>query len=298
MRVLRTPEHNFDNLSGYGFEANYYDYNVGNTQVRIHYLDEQNETHNRVYLCLHGEPTWSYLYRKMLPVFSKHGRIVTPDLMGFGKSDKPAEESFYTFDVHRNMLIDFIKRLDLKNITLVCQDWGGLLGLTLPMEFPGRFSSLLVMNTTLATGEEGTLSTGFEEWKSWINQNPNLNIAKLMKRAEPTLTDDEANAYEVPFPDATFKAGVRAFPNLVPTTPNSPGADISRKATEWWKSEWQGKSFMAIGMKDPVLGLPVMERLRNMIRGCPEPMKLENTGHFIQEHGKEIAQRALEAFNH
>ena len=295
MAALRTPDERFTGLPGFAFAPRYVEGLAGLDGLRIHYLDEGPRDAAQTFLCLHGQPTWCYLYRKMIAVFTGSGaRVVAPDLIGFGRSDKPTDEAFYTFTRHRDMLRAFVERLDLTGITLVCQDWGGILGLTLPMEMPTRFARLFVMNTALGTGDV-PLGRGFLDWRGWANQHPDMDIARLMKRAVPQLSDAEAAAYAAPFPDATYKAGVRRFPNLVPDNPDADGAAISRRARDWWRDEWAGKSFMAVGAQDPVLGTPVMNHLRKLIRGCPEPYVLPDAGHFVQEAGEEIARRALRA---
>ena len=173
---VRTPDEAFENLPGYNFTPNYVDDLEGYEGLRAHYLDEGPVDAKHTFLCLHGEPTWSYLYRKMAPVFLEAGhRVVAPDFFGFGKSDKPTEDSVYTFNFHRNYLKALIERLDLRNITLVCQDWGGLLGLTLPMDYPDRFARMIVMNTTLAVGV--LPSEGFANWKAYAAANPDLDVA-------------------------------------------------------------------------------------------------------------------------
>jgi haloalkane dehalogenase len=295
--VLRTPEERFVNLPGFPFSPHYVNDLEGYKGLRMHYLDEGPRDANQVFLCLHGEPTWCYLYRKMIPVFIAEGhRVVAPDLLGFGRSDKPKEDSVYTFRFHRGALLAFIERLDLVHITLVCQDWGGILGLTLPMDMVGRFGRFLVMNTGLGTGDV-PLSQGFLAWRDWANAHPDLDIGRLMARACPHLTVEECGAYEAPFPDASYKAGVRRFPNLIPDRPDAPGAQLSRRAREWLRKEWSGQTFMAIGLKDPVLGAPVMHNLRKIIRGCPEPFQVQEAGHFVQEWGEEVSKKALESFN-
>ncbi len=294
IEALRTPDDRFAGLPGYAFEPRYIDDLAGFEGLRLHYLDE-GAPGGHVFLCLHGEPTWGYLYRKMMPVFVNAGhRVIAPDFFGFGRSDKPVEDSTYTFGFHRTTLLRFIERLDLKNITLVVQDWGGLLGLTLPMEMPARVSRLLVMNTTLAVGE--TPGAGFDGWKAYVKANPNLNVGALMKRSTPILSDAEAAAYDAPFPDQRFKAGVRRFPELVMVSPDMEGVEVSRRAASWWSQEWRGQTFMAVGMKDPVLGPPAMAALRKTIRGCPAPLEIPEGGHFVQEWGDEIALAALKAF--
>jgi pimeloyl-ACP methyl ester carboxylesterase len=281
---MRTHDERFAGLPGFAFQPHYLEWRG----LRAHYLDEgQGET---TYLCLHGNPTWSYLYRRMIPPFVASGaRVVAPDLIGFGRSDKPDDEATYTFDFHREMLLSFVEKLDLRNITLVVQDWGGVLGLTLPMEMPERFARLLLMNTALATGDT-PLSPGFIAWRSYSKRNPDLAVGKLLARACPHLSEAEAAAYDAPFPDARYKAGVRRFPPMVPEHYGDPGAAISRKARDFLHRTWSGESFMAIGATDPVLGLDVMLQLQRWIRGCHEPLLVENGGHFLQEWGDEVAR--------
>lgn len=296
MRAVRTGDERFENLPGYSFDPHYLDDLNGYEGLRIHYLDEGgtgNQAGPKTFLCLHGEPTWSYLYRKMIPVFTEAGhRCIAPDLLGFGKSDKPADDLSYSFDFHRNMLLRLVRRLDLSNVVLVVQDWGGLLGLTLPMEMPTRFTGLLIMNTDFATGEE-QLGAGFKAWRAYNNANPDLAVGRLIARGTPQMSDAEIGAYDAPFPDITYKAGVRQFPNLVPTNPDAPGATLSRRARDWWTHQWNGKSFMAVGMQDPVFGPATMARVRTRIRNCPPPYEVEEGGHFVQEFGDRIARAAL-----
>ena len=202
MSVKRTPDVFFENLTDWPHPPQYLTDLPSVEGLRVHYIDTGEAGSERVFLCLHGQPTWSYLYRKMIPVFTASGaRVVAPDLLGFGRSDKPVDAATYGFEFHRQMLLDLIDRLDLKNITLVMQDWGGLLGLTLPMARPSRITRLLVMNTTLATGTSP--SRGFESWRAYCPANPNLNIGQLMQRSVPAITQDEAAAYDAPFPDAS-----------------------------------------------------------------------------------------------
>lgn len=294
--ILRTPDERFANLPGYPFSPHYVEALEGYHGFRMHYLDEGPKDAKNVFLCLHGEPTWSYLYRKMVPVFTASGhRAVAPDLFGFGRSDKPADDEIYTFDFHRDALMALIVHLNLINITLVCQDWGGILGLTLPMDMPGRFSRIFLMNTSLGTGDV-PLSEGFLAWREWTHKHPDMDIGRLMARACPHLSEAECAAYDAPFPDVRYKAGVRRFPNLVPDRPDAPGAQMSRRAREWLREEWSGETFMAIGMKDPILGPPVMRELAKIIRGCPEPFEVHEAGHFVQEWGKQVAKQALGSF--
>ena len=295
--VLRTPKERFIDLPDFPYDPIYVEELKGFEGLRMSYLDEGPKNTDHTFLCLHGEPTWGYLYRRMIPIFTDAGhRVVVPDYFGFGRSDKPIEEKVYTFDFHRNTLISFIRQLDLRNITLVCQDWGGILGLTLPMEMPDRFSRFLVMNTTLGTGDI-KLSKGFIEWRAWVKKNPDMSAGRLLKLTCPHLTEAECAAYDAPFPDIRYKAGVRRFPEIVPDRPDAPGAELSREARDWLRNKWTGPVFIAVGIKDPVLGPPVMQILCNDIRNCPEPYEHPEAGHFVQEWGEEIAIKALAAFN-
>jgi haloalkane dehalogenase len=283
---VRTPDERFAELPGFPYAPRYFEWRG----LRAHYIDEGHG--GRTFLCLHGEPTWSYLYRRMIPVFLKEkARVVAPDFIGFGRSHKPEDEAFYTFEMHRSFLLEFVERHNLKSMTLVVQDWGGLLGLTLPMEMPERFERLLVMNTMLGTGD-APLSEGFVAWRAYVAKNPDLAVGRLMQRSCPHLTAKEISAYDAPFPDEKSKAGVRRFPQLVPERPDDPGAALSRKARSWLRTDWKGESFMAVGVKDPVLGLPIMQQLRESIRGCPEPYLVQDGGHFLQEWGDEVAGAA------
>ncbi len=295
MEGLRTPDDRFENLPGYDFAPNYVDDLPGYEGLRVHYLDEGPIESLQTFLCLPGEPTWAYLYRHMIPVFAESdARVIVPDWLGFGRSDKPAGDAQYSFHFHRDMMLALINRLDLFNITLVVQDWGGILGLTLPLEMPERFDRLIVMNTAMPVGED--LGPGFQGWKEYVASHPDIDCAALMKRAVPHLSEAEAAAYEAPFPDASYKAGVRRFPQLVMIEPAMEGIETTKRAREFWQEDWRGKSFMAVGAKDPVLGVPVMSQLRQIIRGCPEPMVLEDAGHFVQEWGADVARAALASF--
>ena len=294
--VLRTPEERFHGLPDFPYTPNYLEDLTSYEGLRMHYVDEGPRDATGTFLCLHGEPTWSYLYRKMIPVFTLAGyRVVAPDYFGFGRSDKPVHDDVYQFDFHRGSLLALIDHLDLSDIVLVCQDWGGLLGLTLPMEMPDRISRMIIMNTALGTGDV-QLSEGFIAWRKFVQESPDFDVGRLMKRSCPMLSEEEVAAYDAPFPDEQYKAGVRRFPAMVPDHPQAPGAELSRRAREWLKTAWAGESFMAVGMQDPVLGPPVMRGLRKLIQGCPEPLEIADAGHFVQEWGDVVARRALEAF--
>ena len=294
--ALRTPEERFEALPGYPWAPHYVADLPALGGLRMHYLDEGPHDAPLTWLCLHGNPAWSYLYRKMIPDFLRAGhRVVAPDLIGFGRSDKPKKEASHTFSWHRQALLEFVERLDLRQVVLVVQDWGGLLGLTLPMAAPERYSGLLVMNTALGTGD-APLSPGFLAWREMCAKNPEFDVARLFGRGNPQMSPGECAAYNAPFPDRGHRAALRAFPPMVPEFPDSDGAAVSRQAREFWSTRWSGQSMMAVGAQDPVLGPPVMEALRAQIRGCPEAMILPQAGHFVQEHGEAIAQAAVGYF--
>lgn len=294
--AVRTPEERFRDLPGYSWAPHYVSDLSALAGLRLHYLDEGPRDAPLTWLCLHGNPSWSYLYRKMIPVFLAAGhRVVAPDLIGFGKSDKPKKEAAHSFSWHRQVLLEFIERLDLSRVVLVVQDWGGLLGLTLPMAAPQRYHGLLVMNTLLATGDV-PLTPGFLAWRDMCAKKPDYDVGRLLARGNPQLGEAECAAYNAPFPDRGHRAALRAFPAMVPETPAADGAAISREALEFWQRQWQGRSLMAVGMQDPVLGWPVMRALQAQIRNCPEPLRIEQGGHFVPEQGQAIAQAAVRHF--
>ena len=297
IEALRTPAERFTDLPDFDFPVGYVDDLTGYEGLRIAYVDAGPKDASRTFLCLHGEPSWSFLYRRMIPVFLESGaRVIAPDLLGFGRSDKPVKQSVYSFDFHRNYLLALTERLDLKNITLVVQDWGGLLGLTLPVDeaFKARVERLIVMNTGLGTGTPP--GEGFLAWKNYALSTPDLPIGALIARGTPHLTPQEIAAYDAPYPSPEYKAGAQIFPALVPVSPEMEGVEVSRAAAAFWSNEWRGKSFMAIGMADPVLGPPAMMKLHSLINGCPPPMEIEGGGHFVQEWGEPIARAALKYF--
>jgi haloalkane dehalogenase len=295
--ALRTPDERFANLPDFDFPVEYVDDLPGYEGLRIARVDAGPKDAARTFLCLHGEPSWSFLFRRMIPVFLESGaRVVAPDLLGFGRSDKPVKQSDYSFTFHRNYLLALVERLDLKNITLVVQDWGGLLGLTLPVDerFKSRLERLIVMNTGLGLGRG--MTEGFKMWKAYALSTPDLPIGPLIARGTPHLTPEEIAAYDAPYPGPEYKAGAQVFPALVPVEPDMEGVDISLAAAKYWSEEWSGKSFMAIGMADPVLGPPAMMSLHKVIRNCPPPMEIADGGHFVQEWGEPSARAALESF--
>jgi pimeloyl-ACP methyl ester carboxylesterase len=294
MHTLRTPDARFVGLPDFPYAPRWAEDLPGLGGLRIHYVDEGPPDAAVTALCLHGNPSWSYLYRHMLQVFTRAGvRVIAPDLIGFGRSDKPPDAAWHSFDRHRDMLLRFVERLDLRHIMLVCQDWGGILGLTLPMAMPQRFSHLLVMNTGLGTGQ---VTEGFRQWRSYSNAQADLPVGRLIQRGKPQLTALEVATYDAPFPAPEFKAALRAFPNLVPDGEDAAGAAVSHEALRYLRDTWGGESFMAIGMQDPVLGAVPMRSLQRVIRGCPAALEIADAGHFVPEWGAPIASAALSHF--
>jgi tRNA(adenine34) deaminase len=295
--ALRTPDSAFTGLPDYPWEPRYTSALPALGGLRLHYLDEgEAGLAGKTFLCLHGTPGWSYLYRKMIPIFVAAGhRVLAPDLVGFGKSDKPKRDSFHSFSVHRQILLDLVEQLDLENIVLVVQGWGGLLGLTLPLAAARRYDGLLVMNTMLATGD-APLPAGLATCREMCKKNPGFDIAKMIRSAEPQLSPQAGAAYDAPFPAPGYRAALRAFPAMLPETPAADGAAISSEAREFWRLRWTGKTMMAAGARDHLLGLAMMHRLRSDIRNCGEIMVLPDAGYFVPEQGAQIACDALGFF--
>jgi len=286
MTVLRTPDTQFDNLTGYDFAPHYVE--LGDT--RMHYVDEGDS--DEVILCLHGQPTWSYLYRHMIPLLSERYRVVVPDLIGFGKSDKYSELDDYSYAMHMEKLVGFIEALDLTQITLVCQDWGGLLGLPLAASHSDRFARLVVLNTFLPTGEE-PLGEAFMQWRAFSKKvGRKLSVGQLIAQTitHYELSDDVKRAYDAPFPDDSYKAGVAMFPLLVPTSPEDPGASEMKQARETL-SQWQKPALVMFSDSDPILGGAVKFFRRLLPTAGDQPqITIKGAGHFLQEEkGAEIA---------
>ena len=294
-KALRTPDVRFDGLPDFAFPPHYVDGLPGYEGLRAHFVDVGSKDADHTFLCLHGEPTWGYVYRKMIPIFQSSGaRVVAPDFFGFGRSDKPLEDSAYSFHFHRNFILRLVEHLDLRNVTLVVQDWGGTLGLTLPVDrgFRPRLARLIVMNTLLPVGEP--LGPHYDEWRSLVRNTPDLPVGRWIQEMTPELSDAEAVGYDAPFPDRRFQAGARTFPELAMVEPQMEGVTEARAALRFWAEEWSGSSFMAIGVNDP--DVEAMHALRRQIRGCPEPLVVPTASHFVQEWGEPVAKAALHAF--
>lgn len=296
MQALRTPDARFANLPGYAFTPHYLQ--VDDTEggeLRLHYLDE-GAADAPVVLLLHGEPSWCYLYRKMIPLLVSAGyRVVAPDLIGFGRSDKPSQRSDYTYQRHVDWIRAVLQQLDLQGITLVCQDWGGLIGLRLVAEHPERFARVVAANTMLPTGDHNP-GEAFLKWREFSQTVPVFPTGMIIQRAVTCpLPPEVIAAYDAPYPDESYKEGARQFPTLVPASPDDPAAPANRKA--WESLAKFDKPFLtAFSDKDPVTagGEKV---LRKLIPGCAgQPhTTIENGGHFLQEdQGETLARVVIE----
>jgi haloalkane dehalogenase len=287
MDLLRTPDERFANLPGYAFAPHYVE--VGG--VRIHYVDEGPREAAPV-LLLHGEPSWSYLYRAMIPILVAAGhRAVAPDLVGFGRSDKPAQREDYTYQRHMDWMAGVLTGLELRDVTLVCQDWGGLIGLRLVAEHPDRFARVVAANTFLPTGDRDP-GRAFRAWQRFSQETPVFHAGGIVKGACATeLTPEVIAAYDAPFPDDTYLAGARQFPLLVPTTPDDPAAEPNRRAWEVL-SQWRRPFLTTFSDGDPITrgADRVLQAQIPGAQGQPHTT-ITGAGHFLQEDkGEELAR--------
>lgn len=290
MKVLRTPDAQFENLKDFPFNPNYIDVDG----LRMHYIDE-GESDGELVLMLHGEPDWSYLYRKMIPVVVNAGfRVIAPDLIGFGRSDKPANLEDYSYQKHMDWMKAFIEQLDLQNITLVCQDWGGLLGLRLAAENQERFKRIAAANTFLPTGDY-PMPDSFKQWQEYSQTVPVFEVGKIVsKGCVNRLSEEVIAAYDAPFPDESYKAAARIFPKLVPTSPNDPASAANREA---WKvlMQWKKPFLTNFSDSDPISS-GAEKILQKMIPGTHGQKHeiIKGAGHFLQEDkGEEWAEKIV-----
>lgn len=283
---VRTPEERFENLPDYDFEALYLEVDG----LRMHYLDEPG-TSGETVVMLHGEPSWSFLYRKMIPGINGAGhRCLAPDLIGFGKSDKPTEKAAYSYQAHMDWLGSWFRQLNLSNVTLFAQDWGGLLGLRMLAANPDMFSRVVVANTFLPTGDVPA-NEAFMQWRAFSQNHPGFDIGKVIEMAnEAPISQEVFNAYNAPFPDESYKAGARMFPTLVPITPDDPAAQANRDSWSVLR-KWEKPFLTAFSDKDPIMsGLDKL--FQSMIPGAEgqNHTVIEGAGHFLQEEqGEKLA---------
>lgn len=296
MEYVRTPDERFEGLVDFDFRPNYTELeDTDSGRLRLHYLDEGPPSSAPV-LLMHGEPTWCYLYRHMIPIFTEAGfRAVAPDLIGFGRSDKPKQRSDYTYQAHVDWMTAWLQKVDLSEITLVCQDWGGLIGLRLVADMPERFARVVVANTALPTGDH-PMNEAFLSWRDYSQAVPEFNAGRIVYGGTTSkITDAEVEAYNTPFPDASFQAGARQFPMLVPCTPDDPASEPNRAAWEILRG-LEIPFLTVFGADDKVMaGIDaVFQKLVPGAAGRNHTI-LPNAGHFLQEDvGPELAQATLD----
>ena len=293
MSILKTDLTLFENLSDWKYKENFTTVMSEFGELDIHFVDE-NSTSDECVLLLHGNPTWGYLYRNMIDPLKENGyRVVVPDLPGFGKSDKFSVRYNYSYEGFVDWMSQFIENTDLKNITLFCQDWGGLIGLRLAAKYSDRFEKIVAANTGLPTGK-APLSEGFAVFREFLQIKPDLHVAGQVRNGTTKGIDENAlAAYNAPFPDDDHKQGVRQFPNLVPGTPRTPSAEPNKEA---WKilREWEKPFLCAFSDKDPIFS-GVENSFYKLIPGCKDMphVTIENAGHFLQEDQPEACVDAI-----
>jgi haloalkane dehalogenase len=286
MDVFRTPDERFATLPGYDFEPHYTELDG----LRLHYVDEGE---GEPVVCFHGEPTWSYLYRKMLPPLVASGRrVICPDYAGFGRSDKPTDQDWYTYDRHVDLVTRLLAELDVQGVTAVVQDWGGPIGLRWAVENPERVARLVILNTGLFTGR---VSKGFMAWRDFAERNPDLPVGMVVGGATATdVPGDVVAAYEAPFPTPESKAGAAQFPLIVPTSEEMAGATEMRAVSDAL-SRWDKPALVAFSDSDPVFPFPRSgEVFAELIPTAGEQVRIEGAAHFLQEdRGQEIADEMI-----
>jgi haloalkane dehalogenase len=287
MEILRTPDERFVNLPGYPFTPHYAEVDG----VRIHYLDEGPASAAPV-LLMHGEPSWSYLYRKMVPVLTRAGhRVIAPDMVGFGRSDKPTRREDHTYQRHVDWITGLVTRIDLRIMTLVCQDWGGLIGLRIAAENAERFARIVAANTGLPTGDQG-LSQAFRNWQKFSQEVPDFPVGMIVQGGcVGRLAPEVIAAYDAPFPDDRYKAGPRQMPMLVPTSPGDSAAPANRKAWEVLR-RWKKPFLTAFSDSDPITkgGEGILQSMIPGAKNQPHTT-IAGAGHFLQEDkGEELAR--------
>jgi haloalkane dehalogenase len=288
--VFRTPDERFTDLDGYPFAPRYVELTGELDGLRMHHVDEGD---GDPIVLLHGEPTWSYLYRKMIPRLGHAGRVLAPDLIGFGRSDKVTDADWYTYEHHVDSIRQFLERLELERVTLVVQDWGGPIGLRVATSCPGRFARLVILNTGLFNPSRGP-TPAWMMFKEFVEANSDLPISMLIQGATATnLSDDVLRGYEAPFPTAGSKAGAVAFPRLVPVAPDGAGAAAMLEAREAL-NRWEKPTLVAFSDSDPIFPAASGRRWVERIPGAVGFELIEGASHFLQEDkGEEVAAAIL-----
>jgi haloalkane dehalogenase len=295
MDFLRTPDSRFAGLDGYPFAPHYLDVTADGTQaLRMHYIDEGPRDGAPVVL-LHGEPTWSYLYRTMIdPLAAAGHRVLAPDLIGFGRSDKPTRRTDYTYARHVQWMTSWLTQLDLTDVTVVVQDWGSLIGLRVAAENPDRFAKLFIANGFLPIADRPT-PPAFRIWRAFAKYSPALPSGWLVDRGTVHSVGKKIrDGYDAPFPNKSYKEGSRAFPQLVPTSPDDPAIGANRAAWEVL-GRWTKPVLCVFGARDPILGKADAPLIRHIPGAAGPPHARINAGHFIQEDaGAELVGRLLD----
>ena len=290
MPIIRTPDERFAHLPDFPYKPRFVEVNG----LRVHYIDEGQ---GECIVCLHGEPTWSYLYRKMVPLLAQNHRVIALDFVGFGRSDKLTERDAYSFQLHHDTLVGFIEVLDLRLMTLVVQDWGGLIGLPVAAEMPERFARLVIMNTGLPTGDE-PMTEAFMRWRTFAARVPDMDIGRIIVAGTvhgDQVPPDVVAAYNSPFPDVSYKAGAMVFPLLVPVEPSDPAAPAMQQARERL-AHWHKPALVMFSDGDPIMrgGDRFFRALIPSAKEQPD-ITLHEAGHFLQEEkGEEIALHILD----
>ena len=289
---LETPETSFEKVINFSYKVNYMNSMLGLPEnyesFKIAYYDENQSGKSGVILFIHGHPTWSFMWRHLILYGLKHDyRVISVDLPGFGRSDKPLKKEFFDFEIYRNIILNLIKNLNLNNITLFLHEWGGTLGLTLPMDNPANFKDLVLFNSYLGN----SLSNVSDDYQNWIKSNisnDSLNVRALMARTNRILNLSECNAYEAPFSTKNSKLSLQMLPSVFPMRDGMGGFKICAKALEWWKENSLRKVLVIGGGRDPLIPIEKMKAISRIISTDEQTHIISNAGHFVPEWGMEF----------
>ena len=298
---LETPETSFNSIENFSYDINFMKNNLGLSSdyknFKIAYLDENKQGKKGVLLMIHGHPTWSYLWRHLIPIGIRNDyRVISLDLPGYGRSDKPINKDFFKFYNYRNVVLNFIKNLNLQNITLFLHEWGGTLGMTLPMESEVSYKGMVVFNSYLGN----SLANITQGYKDWINTNINtefLNVRALMARTNRILNLSECNAYESPFLQKESKLSLRMLPSIFPLNPEHDGFEVCKKALEWWQENTLKQVIVIGGGRDPLIPIEKMRTLSKIISTDEQTHVINNAGHFVPEWGMEFGDELFQQLN-